>query len=103
MNFLQNHCRMLKLQDKLGAASLGVALLGKGDEVGVHSLQQASVSHLGLGVPLDPATQGACHSSLMDMVFALPGARGILGTSLLPAQGAWELAQEPCVSSCELP
>lgn len=33
MNFLQNHCRMLKLQDKLRAASLGVALLGRGDEV----------------------------------------------------------------------
>lgn len=39
----------------------------------------------------------------MDMVFALPGARGFLGTSLLPAQGAWQLAREPCVSSRELP
>lgn len=31
--------------------------------------------------------QGAHHSSLMDMVLALPGARGIPGAPLLPVQG----------------
>lgn len=59
MDFLQNNCGMLKLQDNLGAASLGAALLGRADEAGVRSLHCDSILHLGLGAPLDPASPGS--------------------------------------------